>query len=114
MTYEAKDKFQTYAAFWPFYLSRHAKRSTRRIHVLGTLLALLLFVIAVFSLSLLWLLAALAAGYGFAWLSHVTTEKNRPATFARPLWSLRGDFHMLWFWLTGRLEAELVRNHILT
>ena len=42
-----------------------------------------------------WLvLSGLVTGYGFAWLGHFAFEKNRPATFTYPLYSLIGDFAM--------------------
>ena len=49
-------------------------------------------------------------GYGFAWLSHATIERNRPATFSYPLWSLAGDFHMFALMLAGRMEREVERH----
>ena len=44
------------------------------------------------------------AGYAFAWTGHFFFEKNSPATFRHPLYSLRGDFTMLRDVLTGRLR----------
>jgi hypothetical protein len=106
--------FPAYADFWPFYLGQHRRRATRLFHITGTLLALLAILNAVANLDIGWLLAAPFIGYGFAWAAHMFIEKNHPATFAHPLWSLRGDFHLLWLWLTGQLEGELMRRGIMT
>lgn len=97
----------TYAEFWPFYLGEHAKPETRIFHFFGTLISTLFLVLAVATLNAWFALAALVAGYGPAWIAHFFVEKNQPATFKYPLWSLVSDYRMTWTWLTGRLSREL-------
>jgi hypothetical protein len=100
-------RYRSFQEFWPFYLREHAKPATRLLHVAGTSLVLLIAVTAVATRTW-WLIAAMpVAGYAFAWTSHLAIERNRPATFTYPLWSLRADFRMWRLWLTGRLGAEL-------
>ena len=102
----------TFAEFWPSYLREHSRPQTRALHYLGTSLVV---VVAGFALltARWWLLAVLPlAGYLFAWLGHFGIERNRPATFTYPLWSLAADFRMWWLWLTGRLGPELERAGI--
>ena len=96
-------KFSSFAEFYPFYLGEHAKRATRRLHFLGSSLALLCLAALVFTADPWWFAAALIAGYGFAWLAHLVFEKNRPATFRFPLYSFMGDWVMFWQMLTGRI-----------
>lgn len=100
-------RYATFAEFWPFYLREHARPLTRALHYAGTSLVVALAVFALVTGRWGWLLAMPVAGYFFAWLAHFTVEKNRPATFTYPLWSLAADFRMWWLWLTGRLGAEL-------
>ena len=96
-------RYRTFADFYPYYLSEHAHPLNRRLHVCGTLLAILLAVVAVATgrYALLWLVPV--AGYGFAWVGHFRVEHNRPATFTYPFYSLAGDFVMAWQVLTRRL-----------
>ncbi|WP_033074510.1 DUF962 domain-containing protein [Sphingopyxis sp. MWB1] len=101
--------YQSFAAFWPFYLREHGRSATRALHYIGTSLVVLIALFALFSGRWVWLLALPVAGYAFAWVAHFGVEKNRPATFTYPLWSLAADFRMWWLWLTGRLGPELDR-----
>jgi hypothetical protein len=105
-------RFQTYAEFWPFYLGEHAKRSTRAVHYVGTIGSTLALIVAL-ATSNWWLLVAVPFfGYGPAWFSHFFIEKNRPATFQAPVWSLISDYRMCGLFLTGRLGHELMRHQI--
>jgi hypothetical protein len=99
---------RTYEEFWPFYVSQHMHPRTRALHFAGTALVLASLAAAVL-VSPAWLLMAPVAGYGFAWIGHFFVEKNRPATFTYPLWSLRGDFRMFRLMLVGRMEPEVRR-----
>jgi hypothetical protein len=106
-------RYTSFRDFWPSYLREHKRPATRRLHYAGTGLVLLIALAAVASREW-WLLAALPlAGYGFAWFSHVAVERNRPATFTYPLWSLAADFRMSWLWATGRLDGELAEAGVL-
>lgn len=95
--------FANFRDFYPYYLSEHADRTCRRLHFAGTTLviAIVLASLVTGNAGLLWL--APVAGYGFAWVGHYVFEKNRPATFKYPFYSLLGDFVMYKDMLTGKI-----------
>ena len=100
----------TYTEFWPFYVREHMRPATRWLHFTGTAGV---FGIAAATLVTgnAWLLLAMpVCGYGFAWAAHALVERNRPATFTHPVWSLIGDFHMFFLMLAGRMSGEVERH----
>jgi hypothetical protein len=99
----------SFADFWPYYLREHAKPQTRALHYIGTTLVVAIAAFALVTGRWWWLLAMPVAGYFFAWVGHFGIEKNRPATFKYPLWSLAADWKMWAYWLTGRMGGELDR-----
>jgi len=128
--------FKSFAAFYPFYLGEHSLPTTRRLHLVGTTIALLTSGRAVASLaprvilvirdlilssslkggtlhrmieqvlmrtmawrldgSLRMVMGGVVSAYAFAWTAHFFVEKNKPATFTYPVWSLRGDLKLWW------------------
>ena len=102
------ERLRTFEEFWPFYVAQHSRPSTRALHFLGTTMVVLALAAGVL-VSPWWFLAAPVLGYGPAWIGHFFCERNRPATFTYPLWSLRGDFRMYRLMLTGRMAPEVDR-----
>lgn len=95
--------FQSFAEFYPFYLQEHANSTCRRLHFLGSTVGLVCLAMLIATGEPKYLLYGLLAGYGFAWLGHFAFEKNRPASFRRPLYSFMGDWRMYRDMWTGRV-----------
>jgi len=97
---------ETFVEFWPIYLREHSQPATRWWHFGGTTTALMLIIWAFTTDQATAALLAPILGYGGAWLGHLLVEKNRPATFTWPLWSLMGDLKMFGLMVLGRLWRE--------
>ena len=97
-------EFASFHDFYPLYLREHSSRVSRRLHVVGTALAIVLALGALLTQQWVWLWGVPVAGYAPAWTGHFFFEKNAPATFRHPLYSLRGDLTMLRDVLTGRIR----------
>jgi hypothetical protein len=103
----AMERYRTFDHFWPHYLREHSRRSTRLYHYVGTSLVVGLAAAALARRKPLLFAAIPVAGYGFAWAGHVLAERNRPATFTYPSWSLRADFKMWALGMSGQLKPHL-------
>lgn len=97
-------EFASFREFYPYYLGEHRNRICRRLHFIGSSLVIVIVIAAAWMHQPLWLLLAPVAGYGFAWVGHYGFEKNRPATFRHPLYSLLGDWVMVADVLRGRVR----------
>jgi len=97
-------RFENFAEFYPFYLLEHSDPRCRALHYIGSTIVILVLLYAIISrhYAALWFMPLV--GYGFAWFGHFFLEKNRPATFKYPFYSLLGDWVMLKDFLSGRFR----------
>ena len=102
-------QYKSLAEFYPFYLSEHRNTTSRRLHFIGTalFLTLLFYIIFTGKWSSFWIIPLV--GYGFAWVGHFFFEKNKPATFKYPFFSLASDFIMFWDILTGQIDEKMAQ-----
>lgn len=103
------ERYSSFQEFWPFYVREHSRPLTRWLHFCGTLLLLPVLLLG-FIASAYYLLLLPIVGYGFAWLAHALVEKNRPATFSYPLWSLLADFKMFVYMCGGKMAGEVEKH----
>ena len=95
--------FASFREFYPYYLAEHGSRTCRRLHFVGTSLVIGCLIMLLRSGNPAWLGGALLCGYGFAWMGHFFFEKNKPATFKYPFYSLAGDWVMYKDMLVGKI-----------
>lgn len=100
-------KYKSLKAFYPYYLTEHQDLTCRRLHFTGTLLLLIVLATTIVLQKWILLIAIPILGYGFAWAGHFFFEKNKPATFQYPLYSLASDFIMFYHMLTGQIDEKL-------
>lgn len=100
-------KFNSLKEFYPFYLTEHSNAVCRVFHFIGTTLVMFLAIAGIVTLNWKFFAFMPVAGYGFAWIGHFFFEKNKPAAFGNPFYSLASDFIMYWHTITGQLSARM-------
>ncbi|WP_456378284.1 Mpo1-like protein [Lutibacter sp.] len=105
-----EDRIKSFKEFYPFYLKQHSNTTCRLLHVIGTTLVLAMVLTSIIHLNPYWLVLVPITGYGFAWVGHFFFEKNKPATFKYPLWSLKSDFKMYFEILSGKISLDASKD----
>jgi len=95
-------RYNSLKEFYPFYLSEHLNPTCRKLHFIGTALLFIILVASIFTGNYSWLISIPFVGYGFAWIGHFFFEKNKPATFQYPFYSLISDFKLFFDLLLGK------------
>ena len=98
-------QMSTFAEFYPFYLGEHSNLACRRLHFVGSTLGLICVGMIFATGNPLYLLLGLFCGYACAWIGHFGFEKNKPASFKRPLYSFMGDWVMYKDMLAGKVKV---------
>jgi len=103
-------KYKSLKEFYPFYLTEHLNTTCRSLHFIGTSLLIIVLVWAL-ATQTWWALAFIPViGYGFAWTGHFFFEKNKPATFIYPAYSLASDFIMFKDLLIGKEKFSPIKS----
>ena len=100
-------KYKTFWAFYPYYLTEHQDTICRTLHFIGTGIVIGLFFSSIVFMDWRLFVAIPFAGYGFAWVGHFAFEKNKPATFQYPLYSLGSDFVMFWHIISFQMPTKM-------
>ena len=101
-----ENRIQSFSMFYSYYLKQHINSTCRLLHLIGTTIVYAFVITAIYHNIPRLLLLVPVAGYGFAWIGHCFFEKNTPATFKYPLWSLMSDFKMYFQILSGKLSID--------
>jgi hypothetical protein len=92
-----------FADFYQQYLLLHQNKTCRRLHLLGMVVALVIFAAALFTSYWMYSFFAPVLVYPFAWTGHLVFEKNQPATWTNPWYSVLADLRMTWDVMRGKI-----------
>ncbi|MBX7149130.1 DUF962 domain-containing protein [bacterium] len=93
-----------FSEFYRFYLCEHKNKICRRWHFFGSSLVLLGLTLIIITGQWKFFPILFVLGYGPAWIGHFFYEKNKPATFKYPFYSLMSDWVMYKDILIGKVK----------
>lgn len=97
---------RNYNEFYCFYLTEHRNITSRRLHVLGSVIGGYWIAKAIRHRKTKYVLYGLVPGYACAWIGHFVYEKNKPASFKQPLYSFISHWRMLSDIVRGNLSLK--------
>lgn len=104
--------FNNFSEFYPFYLSQHRSTFNRKLHFISTILYISNLIYQLVFGRLIYIAFCPVLAYGPAWYGHYFYEKNKPATFLYPFYSLAGDFVMFFDILFGKIDGLFKKYNI--
>jgi hypothetical protein len=100
------NRIKSFKEFYPFYLEQHQNYTSRVLHFVGTSC----FIVSLIGGFLFHQISFLGVGvflaYACAWVGHFFFEKNKPATFQYPIFSLLSDFKLYFEILAGNQKLR--------
>ena len=103
--------FKSFEEFYPFYLGEHSHQTNRRLHLIGSTISILLLLLGLFTGKYIFILLGIVQGYAWAWVGHFCFEKNKPATFEYPVYSVRKYIIAEYFY--SKIKAIQLCNFLL-
>ena len=97
-----KKEFNSFEEFYPYYIDEHKNKYNKLLHFIGTWCFIFFIIALLITGEPLYFLYAFLSGYACAWTGHFFIEKNNPATFYFPVYSLFGDWKMFAEILQGK------------
>ena len=100
-------RYSSFQSFYPYYLTEHKNKVSRTLHFIGTALVFICLIAGIITGRWVLFIIIPLCGYGFAWFGHYFFEKNKPATFKYPFYSLGSDFVMFFHIITGQIKKKM-------
>ena len=91
---DMKKEFNSFEEFYPYYIDEHKNKYNKLLHFIGTSTFLAFIVALIITGEPKHIFYGFLSGYAWAWTGHFFIEKNKPATFTYPVYSLIADFVM--------------------